>query len=360
MRHRPDRVKPWPLSSTAISELAGQLRRGELDTRTCVLYVSPLKALSNDVQRNLEQPLAAIQGLLEAELGALPAITSAVRTGDTPPAARTLMRKRPPHILVTTPESLYILLTSDSGRATLKTVKTVIVDEIHAVAGNKRGAHLALSLARLDRLTPAPPVRIGLSATQRPIERVAEFLTGHHAAADVGNPCEIIDEGHIRDREIAIEMPKSPLEAVVSAEVSTEIRARIIELILSHRTTLVFVNTRRMTERLARALADELGDDAVCAHHGSMSKERRLDAEQRLKKRRTQGLGRHRVARARHRYWRCRSGVSIGGHALTGDVVAAGRPLGPCSGRYRKREVVSTDPRRVDRVSGPARYDRPR
>ena len=268
---------------TAISELAGQLRRGELDTRTCVLYVSPLKALSNDVQRNLEQPLAAIQGLLEAELGALPAITSAVRTGDTPPAARTLMRKRPPHILVTTPESLYILLTSDSGRATLKTVKTVIVDEIHAVAGNKRGAHLALSLARLDRLTPAPPVRIGLSATQRPIERVAEFLTGHHAAADVGNPCEIIDEGHIRDREIAIEMPKSPLEAVVSAEVSTEIRARIIELILSHRTTLVFVNTRRMTERLARALADELGDDAVCAHHGSMSKERRLDAEQRLK-----------------------------------------------------------------------------
>ncbi len=267
---------------TAISTLAARLRRGTLDTRTHVLYVSPLKALSNDVQRNLEQPLAAILALLEADLGELPPITSAVRTGDTPTAARNRMRKHPPHILVTTPESLYILLTSDSGRETLKTVDTVIVDEIHAVAGNKRGAHLALSLARLDRLTAQPPVRIGLSATQRPIERVAEFLTGR-GAAQAPARCEIIDEGHVRGREIAIEMPKSPLEAVVSAEVSGEIRARIIELILGHRTTLVFVNTRRMTERLARALADELGDDAVCAHHGSMSKERRLDAEQRLK-----------------------------------------------------------------------------
>ena len=269
---------------TAISELAGRLRRGELETETRVLYVSPLKALSNDVQRNLEQPLAAIQGLLEAELGDLPSITSAVRTGDTPAAVRNRMRKRPPHILVTTPESLYILLTSDSGRAMLKSVTTVIVDEIHAVAGNKRGAHLALSLARLERLTVVPPVRIGLSATQRPIERVAEFLTGQAAEAGGRDTCKIIDEGHIRAREIAIEMPKSPLEAVVSAEVSGEIRGRITELILQHRTTLVFVNTRRMTERLARALADELGDDAICAHHGSMSKERRLDAEQRLKR----------------------------------------------------------------------------
>ena len=268
---------------TAISELAGRIRRGELTAETVVLYVSPLKALSNDIQRNLEQPLAAIQQLLAEELGEVPAITTAVRTGDTPAAARTLMRKRPPHILVTTPESLYILLTSDSGRAMLRTVRTVIIDEIHALVGNKRGAHLALSLARLDALTTRPPLRIGLSATQRPIARVAEFLTGQaHDDAGTG-ACAIIDEGHSRARDVAIEMPSSPLETVVSAEVAGEIRARMIELIKQHRSTLVFVNTRRMAERLARALADELGDEQVCAHHGSMSRERRLDAELRLK-----------------------------------------------------------------------------
>ncbi len=268
---------------TAISELAGRIRRGELTPETVVLYVSPLKALSNDIQRNLEQPLAAIQQLLAEELGEVPAITTAVRTGDTPAAARTLMRKRPPHILVTTPESLYILLTSDSGRAMLRTVRTVIIDEIHALVGNKRGAHLALSLARLDALTARPPLRIGLSATQRPIARVAEFLTGQaHDDAGAG-ACAIIDEGHSRARDLAIEMPGSPLETVVSAEVAGEIRARMIELIRQHRSTLVFVNTRRMAERLARALADELGDEQVCAHHGSMSRERRLDAELRLK-----------------------------------------------------------------------------
>ncbi|MGE4616887.1 MAG: DEAD/DEAH box helicase [Gammaproteobacteria bacterium] len=268
---------------TAISELAQQIRCEKLANETRVLYVSPLKALSNDVQRNLEQPLAAIQKLLERELGQVPAITSAVRTGDTPVAARNRMRKRPPHILVTTPESLYILLTSDSGRETLKTVRTVIIDEIHAVAGNKRGAHLSLSLERLSQVIGRAPVRIGLSATQRPIERVAEFLTGTAYGDATGEGCEIIDEGHVRARDIAIEMPKSPLEAVVSAEVAGEIRERIIELIATHATTLIFVNTRRMTERLARALADSIGDDAVCAHHGSMSRERRHDAERRLK-----------------------------------------------------------------------------
>lgn len=264
---------------TAIDELAALGRRGALETGTRVLYVSPLKALSNDVQRNLEAPLAGIRARLEAELGDTPAITSAVRTGDTPAAARALMRKRPPHILVTTPESLYILLTSDGGRDMLRTVRTVIVDEIHAVAPNKRGAHLALSLARLDRLADVRPVRIGLSATQRPIARMAEFLTGGAPAG-----CEIIDEGHVRARDLALEMPASPLEAVVSAEVSAEVRARIVELIAAHSTTLVFVNTRRMAERLARALADELGEDAVCSHHGSMSRERRFDAERRLKR----------------------------------------------------------------------------
>ena len=268
---------------TAISELASRIRRGDLTPETVVLYVSPLKALSNDIQRNLEQPLAAIQQLLTEELGEVPAITTAVRTGDTPAAARRLMRKRPPHILVTTPESLYILLTSDSGREMLCTVRTVIIDEIHALVGNKRGAHLALSLARLEALTARPPLRVGLSATQRPIARVAEFLTGQaHDDAGAG-VCAIVDEGHSRARDLAIEMPASPLETVVSAEVAGEIRARMIELIKQHRSTLVFVNTRRMAERLARALADELGDEQVCAHHGSMSRERRLDAELRLK-----------------------------------------------------------------------------
>lgn len=268
---------------TAVSELAAQIRGGKLTQETSVVYVSPLKALSNDIQRNLERPLAAIQGLLAEELGEVPTITTAVRTGDTPAAARTLMRKRPPHILVTTPESLYILLTSDSGRAMLRTARTVIVDEIHALVGTKRGAHLLLSLARLDALATRPPLRIGLSATQRPIARVAEFLTGRcHAEAATAH-CAIVDEGHQRARDLAIEMPPSPLETVVSGEVSGEIRARMIELINSHRSTLVFVNTRRMAERLARALADELGCQQVCAHHGSMSRERRLDAETRLK-----------------------------------------------------------------------------
>ena len=275
---------------TAISDLARQLRAGELRQETAVLYVSPLKALSNDIQRNLEGPLAAIQALLEEELGAIATITTAVRTGDTPAAARTLMRKRPPHILVTTPESLYILLTSDSGREMLRTVRTVIVDEIHALVGNKRGAHLALSLARLNALTARPPLRIGLSATQRPLARVAEFLTGQAHDEQGGSACAIVDEGHARACDLSIEMPPSPLETLVSGEVSAEIRARMVELINAHRSTLVFVNTRRMAERLARALADELGEAQVCAHHGSMSRERRLDAETRLKQGRLKAL----------------------------------------------------------------------
>ncbi len=272
---------------TALSELAAQARRGELDDRTTVLYVSPLKALSNDVQRNLEVPLQAIRERLRTAPGEVPAIRTAVRTGDTPAAARALMRRRPPHILVTTPESLYILLTSDSGRDMLASVRTVIVDEIHALAGNKRGAHFALSLARLERLTATPPLRIGLSATQRPIERVGEYLLGRPATPDA---LAIVDEGHVRRRDLAIEMPPSPLETVVSAEVSEEIRERMCTLIEAHRTTLIFVNTRRMAERLARALADRLGEDTVCSHHGSMSRERRLDAEQRLKAGRLRAL----------------------------------------------------------------------
>ncbi len=207
-----------------------------------------------------------------------------MRTGDTPAAERERMRRRPPHILVTTPESLYVLLGSESGRAMLANVRSVIVDEIHAVAPNKRGAHLALSLERLAALCGDRLQRIGLSATQNPIEEVAHFLAG--AAAD-GKPAAevaIIDSGHQRPRDLSLEIPASPLEPIMSTDVWKEIYARLAELIAEHRTTLVFVNTRRMAERVARELSDRLGKDAVTAHHGSMAKELRLAAEQRLKR----------------------------------------------------------------------------
>ncbi|MEM7541956.1 MAG: DEAD/DEAH box helicase [Pseudomonadota bacterium] len=261
----------------ALDRLVTQASREPLDDAVEVLYVSPLKALSNDINKNLEVPLAGITAASDALGRPRPNIRTAVRTGDTPQAARAQMRKRPPHILVTTPESLYVLLTSDGGREMLAHVKTVIVDEIHAVAGNKRGAHLSLSLARLQALVPHKLLKIGLSATQRPIERIADFLC-------CGEHCQIINEGHARDRDVAIEIPPSPLEPVMAGEVSAEIYDRIAELIDQHHTTLVFVNTRRLAERIARALAERVGEQWVCSHHGSMSKERRLLAEQRLKK----------------------------------------------------------------------------
>ncbi len=267
-----------------LSAIDGLMRRsvdGTLTEATSVLYVSPLKALSNDIHRNLEQPLAGIHALLHPEgadgqEGSAP-IRSLVRTGDTPSAARAAMTRRPPHILVTTPESLYLLLTADGGRRMLRTVETVIVDEIHAVVGSKRGSHLALSLERLQALTEAPPRRIGLSATQKPIERVAEYLVPS------SHPCAIVDVGHRRRMDTALELPDSPLAAVMSNEVWEEIYARLCELIAAHRTTLIFVNTRRMAERAAHELSERLGADAVAAHHGSLSKETRLDAERRLK-----------------------------------------------------------------------------
>ena len=269
---------------SAIDDLVRQGLDGGLIDATQVVYVSPLKALSNDIHRNLEAPLAGVREQLR-RLG-LPdvEIRTWVRTGDTPSAERDRMRRRPPHILVTTPESLYVLLGSESGRAMLKTARSVIVDEIHAVAPNKRGAHLALSLERLAALTGDRLQRIGLSATQNPICSVADFLVG--AAAD-GKPAAevaIIDAGHQRRRDLALEVPGSPLEAVMSKEVWTEVYARLTELIEQHRTTLVFVNTRRMAERIARELTDRLGERAVTAHHGSMAKELRLSAEQRLKR----------------------------------------------------------------------------
>ena len=323
----------------AIDELIREGLSRALPDETRVLYVSPLKALSNDIQKNLEQPLAGIRDELLMQQLPDVAIRAQVRSGDTPQGERERMRRTPPHILVTTPESLYILLSSDSGRRMLKTVRSVIVDEIHALAGNKRGAHLTLSLERLAALCTEyrgrAPIRIGLSATQKPIEDMARFLVG----ADVVQPplhnresplptgegqgegesikhsslpltptgfaplaslspggrgdlftspahdthCTIIDTGHVRDRDIAIEVPGSPLEAVMANEVWTETYDRLEQLINEHRTTLIFVNTRRLAERAARFLAERIGEQFVTAHHGSLSREHRLDAEQRLK-----------------------------------------------------------------------------
>ncbi|TYP65054.1 DEAD/DEAH box helicase [Stutzerimonas stutzeri] len=263
----------------AIDQLVQEgVAEGGLPDQTSVLYVSPLKALSNDIHVNLEQPLAGISAELQA-LGLPPLeIRTAVRTGDTPQSERAAMRKRVPHILVTTPESLYVLLGSESGRQMLAGVRSVIVDEIHAIAGNKRGSHLALTLERLEALCGQPLVRVGLSATQKPIEAVADFLFG------VGRHCEIIDVGHGRARDLALEVPPVPLEAVMSNAVWELVYDRLAVLAGEHRTTLVFVNTRRMAERAARHLSERLGNAVVAAHHGSLAREQRVDAEQRLKR----------------------------------------------------------------------------
>ena len=264
---------------SAIDSLVRQGLSGELKDETQVLYVSPLKALSNDVQKNLAEPLAEIRAGLEA--AGLPdvAVRTLLRTGDTPQADRQAMLKQPPHILVTTPESLYLILTSERARDMLRTVRTVIVDEIHAVARDKRGSHLALSLARLDALTGKRAQRVGLSATQKPIEEIARFLVGTSAP-----PPDIIDSGHARTLDLSIEIPSSPLEAVMAGEVWEEVNTRIAELIAEHRTTLVFVNTRRLCERLAMQLSERLGAEQVTSHHGSLSREKRLEAEERLKR----------------------------------------------------------------------------
>jgi ATP-dependent Lhr-like helicase len=272
---------------TALDDLVQDGLSAPLPDEVRVVYVSPLKALSADIHKNLAQPRAGIRRLAE-ELGLNPPrITAAVRTGDTPSSERAAMLRTPPHILVTTPESLYLLLTADKSRAMLQTVHTVIVDEIHAVIGTRRGAHLALSLERLQEVATRPLLRIGLSATQKPIEEVASFLVG----SAIRNPqstmrnaeCAIVDEGHLRAMDLSIEIPGSALDAVMAHEVWEEYFHRLTELIEQHRTTLIFVNTRRLAERVARHLSERLGEDAVTAHHGSLSKEKRLDAETRLK-----------------------------------------------------------------------------
>jgi len=267
----------------AIDDLVRQGVDGALKDETHVVYVSPLKALSNDIRANLEAPLAGIGKALRAQ--GLPEvdIRTWVRTGDTPAGERQRMGRRPPHIVVTTPESLYVLLGSESGRKMLATTRTVIVDEIHAVAPNKRGSHLALSLERLEALCGRRLLRIGLSATQKPIETVAKFLMGSGTAGDAGPACEIVDSGHRRHRDLALEVPDSPLEPVMSMQVWEQIYRRLAALVEQHRTTLIFVNTRRLAERVTRKLSELLGDANVTAHHGSLARAQRFDAEQRLK-----------------------------------------------------------------------------
>ena len=278
-----------------IDQLLRAALEGRLTPHTHVVYVSPLKALSNDVQKNLEGPLREIQELAMARGYLCPQIRTAVRTGDTLQKERTAMLKTPPHILVTTPESLYILLTAGKPRQNLARVQTVIVDEIHAIADDKRGAHLALSLERLDalvcgenRLSPGamlagmakPPQRIGLSATQNPIELVANFLVGADAAR---TPATIVQVGQRRVLDLAIEVPSAELSSITSIAMWTEIFDKLATLAQQHRSTLVFVNTRKLVEKISFELAERLGADAVAAHHGSLSRTLRFDAEQRLK-----------------------------------------------------------------------------
>src|SRR5437899_534838 len=261
-----------------IDRLVRKALTGDIQDRTEVLYISPLKALGNDIQKNLEVPLGEILQMAGERGLLMPEIRVAVRTGDTLMHERRAMLKRPPHILVTTPESLYILLTAEGSRAILHDVETVIVDEIHAVADDKRGAHLTLSLERLEALANQPPARIGLSATQKPIEEVAHFLTGS------GRPDPVtVNIGHRRELDLAVETPASQLGPVASNEMWDEIYDRIAELVRQHRSTLVFVNTRRLAERVAHNLAERLGEEAVAAHHGSLSRKLRLAAEKKLK-----------------------------------------------------------------------------
>ncbi|HUQ73543.1 MAG TPA: DEAD/DEAH box helicase, partial [Burkholderiales bacterium] len=243
---------------TSLDQLLREgVEQGGLPDEVRVIYVSPLKALSADIHKNLAEPRREIHALAPQTK-----ITAAVRSGDTPQNERASMLRTPPHILVTTPESLYLLLTAERSRAMLKTARVVIVDEIHAVLQSRRGAHLALSLERLDHVCGRQLQRIGLSATQKPIEEVAKFLSP-------SRPVAIVDRGHKRKMDLAVEVPSSPLEAVMSHEVWAEIYQRLVQLIEGHRTTLITVNTRRLAERMAHQLSERLGAEFVAAHHGS-------------------------------------------------------------------------------------------
>ena len=266
----------------SINQLIGPAETAQ--DHTHVIYVSPLKALGNDIQKNLQEPLAEITRTGRRQGLPLREIRTAVRSGDTPATERQRMIARPPHILITTPESLYILLTAERSRQMLKRAHTVIVDEIHAVAGDKRGAHLALSLERLDALAGRPLQRIGLSATQKPMEDIACLLVGARRLKRDGTPkCAIVDVGHKRELDLSIEVPDQELGPITSHALWAEVYDRIVQQIQTHRTTLVFVHTRRLVERVAHQLTDRLGEGKVLAHHGSLSRKTRLEAEQKLK-----------------------------------------------------------------------------
>ena len=269
---------------TCLDGLVRDGLNGGLPERTQVVYVSPLKALSNDIQRNLAEPLAEITALAESEGTPLPEIRVAVRTGDTSPSQRQAMIKKPPHILITTPESLYILLTSKSGRENLRGVRTLILDELHAVVDDKRGSHLSLSVERLCALADESITRIGLSATQRPIEEVARFMVGTQSiGADGVADCAVVDSGHAREVDLALEIPQDELGPIATHPQWDQVLDRIAELVKAHQTTLLFVNTRRLVERLAHQMSQRLDEESVVAHHGSLSQKIRHDAEQRLK-----------------------------------------------------------------------------
>lgn len=261
-----------------IDSLVRKALSKQLESKTEVVYISPLKALSNDIQQNLDGPLAEIQQLAEEKGLDMMPIRTAVRTGDTLMPERRAMLKNPPHILVTTPESFYILITADKSREALRDVRTMIVDEIHAVADDKRGAHLSISLERMERLANTIPQRIGLSATQKPIEDIARFLTGNNRPMPT-----IVNVGHKRKLDLAVEVPGLPLGAVASNEQWDETYDRIAKLVEQHRSTLIFVNTRKLAERVTMHLAERLGEDSVAAHHGSLSRKLRHAAERKLK-----------------------------------------------------------------------------
>jgi ATP-dependent helicase Lhr and Lhr-like helicase len=268
----------------SIDRLIQRASSGQLDETTSVVYVSPLKALGNDIAKNLQTPLAEIYRLADAEGILLPGIRVAVRSGDTPMHERQSMVRNPPHILITTPESFYILLTAERSRQFLKNAETVIVDEIHAVAQDKRGAHLALSLERLEELTGRSLQRIGLSATQKPIEEIARLLVGTKRVSSDGAPdCEIVDVGQKRDLDLQIELPDQELGAIVTHDIWGEVYQKLVAQVKAHRTTLVFVNTRRLVERVAHQLSERLGEEKVGAHHGSLSRKSRLEVEEKLK-----------------------------------------------------------------------------
>ena len=268
----------------AIDALWQAHERGEnVAGKAQVVYVSPLKALATDIAENLTGPLAEVERIGRDMGFEPPPLRVAVRSGDTTPAARASMLRNPPSFVVTTPESLYLLLTAARSREMLRSARWVIVDEIHAVARDKRGSHLALSLERLEHVCEQRPLRIGLSATQRPISTIQRLLLGTGGGAVGAPPPVVVDLGHRRELDLALEMPPSELEAVAPAEQTAEILDRIAELITAHNTTLVFVNTRREAERIAHLLAERLGDTEVASHHGSLSKERRLRVETRLR-----------------------------------------------------------------------------